>query len=99
MSELKVGVRDVCAYLGLTEIDDVIALNIQRQLPAADKYLEGAICQNYDRDDPRAQELAVMVAADLYDNRGVISSKTEAAVRRLARDFIWQMKLEARADK
>lgn len=98
MSELKVDVRDVCAYLGYTEIDDITALNIQRQLPAADKYLEGAICKDYDRDDPRAQELAVMVVADLYDNRGVISSKTEAAVRRIARDFIRQMKLEARLD-
>ena len=37
-----------------------------------------------------------MIAAELYDNRGVMSASSEARYRRIARDFMMQMRLEKR---
>lgn len=95
MSELNIDYQAVRDYLGIEEENDaVINRNIERQCAAADRYLQSAIHKNYDRDDPRAKELAVMVVAELYDNRGIISSRADAAFRRIAREFMQQMRLE-----
>ncbi len=99
MTALSNRIQDVRDYLGIEDCDDeVINRNIQRQVLAADKYLQAVICSDYDRSDPRAQELLAMVAAELYDNRGVIGAKANASFRRIAGEFTMQMRLEKRAD-
>lgn len=97
MAEFQVTAQDVLDYLGYEDAPDEIVLrNINRQLPAADRFLQSAIHEDYDREDPRAKELGVMIAAELYDNRGVMSASSEARYRRIARDFMMQMRLEKR---
>ena len=92
----KVSVQDVAAYIGITydEIDSVIENTITRQLSAADRFLQSAISSDYDADDPRAQELVIMIAAEMYSSRGALSAKQESALRRIVSDFIMQMRLE-----
>ena len=92
----KVSVQDVAAYLGITsdEIDSIIESTITRQLSAADRFLESAIGVDYDAEDPRAQELTIMIAAEMYSTRGALSAKQESALRRIVSDFIMQMRLE-----
>ena len=99
--DLIVSVQDVTDYLGIefAEIDPVINNIIERQISAADGYLSGAIGKDYDREDLRAKELAVMIAAELYNTRGLTSAKQEARVRRIAADFIQQLRLEGRGDQ
>ena len=99
--DLIVSVQDVTDYLGIefAEADLVIHNIIKRQISAADSYLRGAIGKDYDTEDPRAKELAVMIAAELYNTRGLTSARQEASVRRIAADFIRQMKLEGRGDQ
>ena len=93
-------VQAVAEYLGFDyeEIDTVIESTIRRQLSAANRFLCSAIGNDYDVSDPRAQELAIMTAAELYNSRGVLSAKQETALRRIASDFIQQMRLERRGD-
>ena len=93
---LNVDLEAVADYLGFEETDPMINRNIARMIPAADRFLQSAIGDDYDRDDPRAQQLAVMVVAELYDTRGVMSAKQEAQLRRIAAEFIAQMRLEGR---
>ncbi len=95
---LRVSAADVFAYLGISaEADDVIERNVERQLKAADRFMQSAVSPDYPRGDPRAQELTVMIAAELYQNRGVLSAKAENAVRRIASDFMLQLRLEGSA--
>ncbi len=98
--DLTVSVQDVAEYLGIeyAEIDPVVDSNIRRQLSAADRFLCAAIGEDYDTSDPRAQELAIMTAAELYSSRGMLSAKQESALRRIASDFMQQMRLERRGE-
>ena len=90
----------VADYLGIEdeEIDPSIQRNINRQIPAAERFLESAIGKGYDTDDPRAKELAVMVTAELYNSRGIMSTRQEASLRRIAADFMLQLRLERRGE-
>lgn len=91
----------VADYLGIEkdEIDPTIQRNIERQLSAAVRFLDSAIGKDgYDVEDPRVQELTIMVAAELYNSRGIMSSKQEASFRRIASDFLQQLRLERRGD-
>lgn len=95
MSEIDSDIQAVRDYLGIEDDnDDLINRNITRQLAAADRFLQGAIHTAYDRSDPRAKELTVMIAAELYDNRGVMSRRSGEAFRRLAHEFAQQIRLE-----
>jgi hypothetical protein len=61
----------------------------------ADAYLKGAIGEDYPTDDPRAKELAKIVAADIYNNRGM-TEKIAYTVRKLVKDFELQLRMELR---
>lgn len=100
MMALSIKVQDVTDYLGMEyeEIDEIIERNIKRQISAADRFLCSAIGSDYDTEDPRAQELAIMVTAELYSSRGVMNAKQEASLRRIAADFLQQLRLERRGD-
>lgn len=97
---LNIEVQAVAEYLGidLNEVDTIVQNNLSRQISAADSFLKGAIGKDYDGDDPRAKELGIMIAAELYNTRGVMNTRQEAAFRRIASDFILQMQLEGRGD-
>lgn len=92
-------VEEVLAYLGIDYTDEMTTKNIERSIKTADRYLKSSIGEDYPVSDPRAKELALIVVADLFDNRGLqaqgggnVSSNT----RKLVDDFSLQMRLELR---
>lgn len=94
-----VTVDEVKTYLGIDYADTMTTANIERAIKTADFYLQGSIGENYPVTDPRAKELALIIVADLFDNRGLqaqgggnISSNT----RKLVDDFSLQLRLELR---
>lgn len=86
---------DVLDYLGIDEEDDMITKNIARLIPVADSYLKGAIGDDYPVEDPRAKELALIVVADLYENRSLNQRVTEHT-RKLVESMALQIRLEMR---
>lgn len=86
-------VEEVKAYMGIDYADDMVVLNIERAIKSADAFLKGSIGENYPVEDPRAKEIALMVASDLYDNRGLVST-VSGNTRKLVDDFSWQLRLE-----
>lgn len=80
-------------YLGIDYADKMVEANIKRLIKTADSYLKGAVGENYPDKDPRAVELALIVIADLYENREM-SAKVSNNTRRLVSDFSMQLKLE-----
>lgn len=92
---MVVGVDDVLAYLGIDYSDEMIINNINRTIKTADAYLKGSIGANYPIEDPRAKDLALIIIADLYDNRG-LQSTISGNTRKLIDDFSLQLRLELR---
>lgn len=90
-------VDDLKNYLGIDYADEMVEKNLERLIKTADSYLKGAIGNDYPDDDPRANELALIVAADLYDNRD-LSAKVSNNVRNLVNDFLMQLKLGMRGN-
>lgn len=88
-----VNVQDVKNYLGIDYSDDMVEANISRMIKTADSYLKGSIGENYPDDDPRAVELALLIIADLYDNREM-TDKVSGNVRRFVNDASLQLRLE-----
>lgn len=94
-----VTVDEVLAYLGIDFTDDMTTKNIERSIKTADRYLKGSVGENYPITDPRAKELALIIVADLYDNRGLQAQgggNVSANTRRLVDDFSLQLRLELR---
>lgn len=89
-------IDEVLKYLGIDYADEMVTANIERSIKTADAYLKGSIGKDYQIDDPRAKELALIFIADLYDNRGMIE-KVSGNVRRLVNDFSLQLRLELRS--
>lgn len=90
-----VSVKEVLAYLGIDYSDDMVGTNIERAIKTADAYLKGSIGENYPVQDPRSKELALLLVADLYDNRG-LTSTVSGNTRRLVDDLSLQLRLELR---
>lgn len=96
-SQAVVSVDEVLKYLGIDYADNMVTANIQRAIKTADFYLKGSIGENYPVEDPRAKELALIVVADLYDNRGLtVSTNVSANTRKLVDDMSLQLSLELR---
>ena len=89
---------EVNEYLGIDFADETSDRRIKSLITVADAFLEGAIGQDYPREDPRIKELALMIVGDLYDHR-TLSAKQENSYRKLAHDFEWQIRLEMRNDE
>ncbi len=86
---------EVYNYLGLDDSDDpMIISNIARLINTADSYLKGAIGVNYPLDDPRSKEIALIIIADLYDNRGSSKESLTGNTRRLVDSMSLQLRLE-----
>lgn len=90
-----VTLQDALDYLGIDYADSMVNSNIERSIATADAYLRGSLGEDYPVGDPRAKELALMIIADLYDNRG-ISTNVSSKMRRLVDDLSWQIRLELR---
>ena len=85
-------------YLGIDEVDDMIRANVNRALATAAQTLKGAVGNDVEAllpGDPRAKELILIYADDLYSERGV-GAKVSAATRQLVHTMEWQLKLELR---
>ena len=83
-------------YLGIDYADDdMVRNNVASAIVLADAYLKGAIGDDYPTDDPRAKELAKIIAADIYNNRGM-TEKIAYTVRKLVKDFELQLRMELR---
>lgn len=88
-------INDVKDYLGINWEDVTLERRITRLLQVADSLLTGAIGKDYVKNDPRAQELTLMIVADLFDNRD-LTQKEKSTYRKIAQDFELQMRLEKR---
>jgi len=86
---------DVLDYLGIDIPDEVTLRNIEKAIKTADLILKGSIGENYPKDDARSQELAKMIVADLYDNRG-LKDTVSGNTRKLVDDMSLQLRLELR---
>lgn len=86
--------QDALDYLGIDFSDDTqINANVNAAINASEAYLKGAIGEDADLSDPRAETLAKMVISDLYYQRGTTETPSPT-VRRLVSDFILQLKCE-----
>lgn len=97
--ETVVTVAEVLAYLGIDYADDMNTTNITRAISAAERFLTGSIGEGYDKTDARVKELALIVVADLFDNRTLQAQgggNVSTNVRRLVDDFSLQLRLELR---
>jgi hypothetical protein len=84
---------DLQGHLGIDVVDEQITTNLERAVNAACRWLPAAVGSNYEDNDPRVVELALITAADFYDNRG-LSGTPGATVRKLARDLAMQLRVE-----
>lgn len=92
--------QDVLDYLGIDYVDDMIKRNIDRTISTADYILKGSIGKDYPVEDPRVKELALIIAGDLYDNRGLtVAANVSANTRKLVDDMSLQLRLELRRSK
>ena len=97
--ETVVTTAEVLAYLGIDYTDDMNTTNITRAISAAELFLTGSIGEGYDKTDARVKELALIVVADLFDNRTLQAQgggNVSTNVRRLVDDFSLQLRLELR---
>ena len=92
MAEI-VTAQEVKDYIGIDYTDTQTDNNINRICKTTDAYLKGSLGDEYDVTDPKAKELALIVASDLYDNRGM-NEKVSPTVRKLVSDFMFQLRLE-----
>ncbi len=90
-----VSTDEALAYIGIDYADEMAVKNIERDIKAADAYLIGSIGENYPIDDPRAKELALMIVADLYENRGT-QSTISGNTRKIVDDLSLQLRMELR---
>lgn len=96
---MVVTVDEVCNYIGIDYRDTMTDSNINRIIKTADSILKGSIGDNYPIDDPRAKELALIIANDLYDNRQAETNTLTGNTRRLVDDMSLQLRLELRRGK
>ena len=90
--------EEVMVYLGIDYPDDVSTANAEIALAAAKATLFGAVGDDVEDllpGDPRAAELVMIYADDLYSNRGV-SAKVSGATRRLVQDMELQLRMTLR---
>lgn len=98
MSEIRtmpINAVDVYAYLGIDYVDDMVTKNVERLIHVADAYLRGSIGDKYPVDDFRSKELALIIVADLYDNRG-LTDTISGNTRKLVDSLSLQLRLELR---
>lgn len=97
---VNITVQDVKDHLGYDLTDEMVERKIKRLMNVADAYLRGAIGKDFPEDDSRVKELALIVIADMYEDRSLTSGKVSNQTRQLVNDFCLQLRLElARASE
>jgi hypothetical protein len=96
-----VNIDDLKNYLGIDYVDNMITSNLERSLKTADAYIMGSVGVDYDKEDARAEELTLVVASELYENRGMmLSGSISNTTRKMVDDLSLQLRLElARANE
>jgi hypothetical protein len=90
-----VNIDDLKNYLGIDYVDDMTTANLERSLKTADAFLMGSIGKAYPKDDARAEELTLVVASELYENRGMmLSGSVSNTTRKMVDDLSLQLRLE-----
>lgn len=94
--------HDVCEYVGLEAeyLDPVQERRVEQALAASRLWLRGAVGSGVDMDNPMAEELVLMAAGEMFENRSLTDdklskyagSKAAASLNRLAHDAIMQLK-------
>lgn len=94
-------IDDLKNYLGIDYVDNMITSNLERSLKVADAFLKGSVGEDYPKDDARAEELILVVASELYENRGMmLSGSVSNTTRKMVDDLSLQLRLElARANE
>lgn len=99
--------EDVALYVGLeAEYADAAQMKrVSSARRAAEAWLAGAVGENVNLSDPRAEELVLMAAGELFENRALTDdrlskfsgSKALASLNRFAGDVIMQLQLDGGA--
>lgn len=95
---MAITVQQLFEYMGIDETDSQVNANALRAVTTANAYMVAAIGEDYDAEDPKAVEIALMVAGDLYDTRGT-QDKANANIRRLYMDLCDQLRMERRRSR
>lgn len=95
---MAITVQQLYDYMGIDETDPQVTANALRAVTTANAYMKSAIGDDYNAEEPKAVELALMVAGDLYDTRGT-QDKAAPNIRRLYMDLCDQLRLELRRSK
>lgn len=90
-----ISLQEVREYLAIDYEDKATDNNLKRLIDVADKYLVGSLGSNYPTDDPRTKEIALIIIADLFDNRS-LNDKVTGNTRKLVNDMLLQLRLERR---
>ena len=90
----NITIEELADYLGIDIIDAQVTRNLTRVIISADSWLNSGVVENYNSEDPKSKELALIIAAELYDNRSLSVGDSNTA-RKLVSDFSLQMKAEA----
>lgn len=88
-------VQQVKDYIGLDYEDEMVNRNIERIIKVTDKMFIGSLGKDYPKEDERVQEMALMIANDLYTNRE-LGEKVGSNTRKLFKDFMLQVRMEMR---
>lgn len=70
---------DLLAYMGIDYADDMVNINIERAINTADGELRESVGDNYPVDHPLTKELALLYAANAYENRDLVGNESKRA--------------------
>lgn len=101
---MAVSQDDLMAYVGIEPeyADETQKAHISRALRAAEAWLTGAVGHEVDMNDPRAETVIEMAAAEIYESRMLTDdrlskyagAKVLASVNRMAGDILMQLKYD-----
>lgn len=84
-------------HLGIDYVDDMTERNVNHAVNTANMYLVGALGDNCPTCDPRVKEVALLIAADVYDNRNTTSNAiVNSHMKQLVLDMCTQVRMEMR---
>lgn len=102
---MAVSMDSLMAYVGIEPeyADETQKTHIARALKAAEAWLAGAVGRKVDMDDPRAEAVVEMAAAEIYESRLLTDdrlskyagAKVLASVNRMAGDILMQLKYDS----
>lgn len=82
-------------HLGIDYEDPSTTRILTRLLLVADRYMVGALGEEYPATDERVIQAQLMICDDLFSSRGV-SDKVSGATRRLLDNLLLQVRMEMR---